>query len=786
MSTSSQLENIKQQQQSPNSFQRPSSTPSPSLSINGNNNQLIANNSNSSKPLKCVLPPVSQEQFDKYSFIHTEELVKKVKDLLSKFSISQRLFGECILGLSQGSVSDLLARPKPWVMLTQKGREPFIRMQMFIDDPDAIKKLMANQYKTPSSSNENHHHNNNNNSHTNKLARASSVGSTDGNFKDSSSNKLSSSSASAAAAYLAIQQQQSNNQIYLNNLVNSSLHLQNHVNHSSASSTSSNQSSSSFHHHSHQNNSYHHQQQHHSNLNENSNDSELKTNFQTQINIIPYDISSMSSIGDLNTEEITNRVKETLLNNNIGQKLFGEAVLNLSQGTVSELLSKPKPWNTLSIKGREPYLRMYMWLNDNMRLEKLNEWKEEKNLLKRNNTEVETDHQKPKRRFIFSEEQKDQLMKAFKYDPYPAVNQMEALATKLSLQTRTVINWFHNHRMRIRYKNSTSSSSSSGVAVSPQMNNLTVRNRNQQFNNNNNNSLDPYQSFQYFSTSNNNNNNNNSNDVNKSNSMYHGTYEDNNEEEANNQNNRLNYEDEDEEEDEDFNSDSSKKKTNSRNNTNANVNRSDEDDDEEEDDEIAKNNINYMEQLKKNAALLSLVSSYNLPILLSAANKLKNENKLINQTNNNEEEEDEEENEDHDTNANAHNEDDEDENDSSSVQNDLSIDQEAEINSMYIPGNNNNDSSENVNDENEHENSYWLSNKSFPHTFAAQNIGGHANNNNSNNKRRKPHNPQKLNLALNLLNNKNQNKLTSNQSTGSANDDSKHHNHNQQQNQVDS
>ena len=112
----------------------------------------------------------------------------------------------------------------------------------------------------------------------------------------------------------------------------------------------------------------------------------------------------------------------------------------------------------MSIKGREPYLRMFMWLNDVCRLEKLNEWKEEKNLLKRTNAEMngslngsggqngglnDLDHQKPKRRFIFSEEQKDQLMKAFKYDPYPAVNQMESLATKLSLQTRTVINWFY-------------------------------------------------------------------------------------------------------------------------------------------------------------------------------------------------------------------------------------------------------------------------------------------------------------------------------------------------------
>ena len=62
---------------------------------------------------------------------------------------SQRLFGESILGLSQGSVSDLLARPKPWHMLTQKGREPFIRMKMFLEDTEAIPKLVASQYKIP-------------------------------------------------------------------------------------------------------------------------------------------------------------------------------------------------------------------------------------------------------------------------------------------------------------------------------------------------------------------------------------------------------------------------------------------------------------------------------------------------------------------------------------------------------------------------------------------------------------------------------------------------------------
>lgn len=648
-------------QQSPNScsFQRPSSTPSPSLSINSNNTSLT-----SSKPLKCVLPPVSQDQFDKYSFINTEELVKKVKDLLSKFSISQRLFGECILGLSQGSVSDLLARPKPWMMLTQKGREPFIRMQMFIDDPDAIKKLMANQYKTPSD----------------KLTRTNSVGSVQ--LKDE--QKL---------AYL------SHNQMYLNNLVNTN-NIQNNVNHSSASSTSSTNSSSSF-----QNN--YNQNQH---LNENSNDSELKQTYQAQINIIPYDISTLSSVGDLNTEEITNRVKETLLNNNIGQKLFGEAVLNLSQGTVSELLSKPKPWNTLSIKGREPYLRMFMWLNDSLRLEKLNEWKEEKNLLKRNNTEVESDHQKPKRRFIFSEEQKDQLMKAFKFDPYPAVNQMESLASKLQLQTRTVINWFHNHRMRIRYKNSTSNNQQQQQQAASL--NYSVRNsrNSQQF------SSDQFnQSFQYFT---------NSNNTNNKNSMFtnmNTNYDENNNEEDN----RVSYEDEEEEED-DFNSDSSKKKEQY---DNEDMNQTDEDEDE---DSVQKQNLQYLEQLKKNAALLSLVSQYgNLPMLLqNTANKFKvDNNKLMNQP-----EDDEEENEE---------EEEEDENDSSSVQNDVSIDQEAEINSMYIPGE--------INDEND-DNEYWNNDSQKNYSNFQSN---------KSNKRRKPHNPQKLNLALNLLQNKNQIKTSS-------------------------
>lgn len=103
--------------------------------------------------LRAVLPQITQEQFEQFSHINTEDLVHHVKDFLSQHSISQRLFGEHVLGLSQGSVSDLLARPKPWHMLTQKGREPFIRMQLFLDDPAALAALRARKAPRGASTN---------------------------------------------------------------------------------------------------------------------------------------------------------------------------------------------------------------------------------------------------------------------------------------------------------------------------------------------------------------------------------------------------------------------------------------------------------------------------------------------------------------------------------------------------------------------------------------------------------------------------------------------------------
>ena len=68
--------------------------------------------------------------------------------------------------------------------------------------------------------------------------------------------------------------------------------------------------------------------------------------------------------GDLDTMYISRRVRELLSVHNIGQRVFAKHVLGLSQGTVSELLSKPKLWDKLTEKGRDSYRKMYAWAAD--------------------------------------------------------------------------------------------------------------------------------------------------------------------------------------------------------------------------------------------------------------------------------------------------------------------------------------------------------------------------------------------------------------------------------------
>lgn len=79
--------------------------------------------------------------------LETSEIAFQVKEQLLKHNIGQRVFGHYVLGLSQGSVSEILARPKPWQKLTVKGKEPFIKMKQFLSDDQNVLALRTIQVR---------------------------------------------------------------------------------------------------------------------------------------------------------------------------------------------------------------------------------------------------------------------------------------------------------------------------------------------------------------------------------------------------------------------------------------------------------------------------------------------------------------------------------------------------------------------------------------------------------------------------------------------------------------
>ncbi|CAG0895356.1 unnamed protein product, partial [Darwinula stevensoni] len=395
----------------------------------------------SQRPLKAILPPITQQQFDQYQNLNTEDIVKKIKEQLSQYSISQRLFGESVLGLSQGSVSDLLARPKPWHMLTQKGREPFIRMKIFLEDDNAVHKLVASQYKIAPE----------------KLMRTSSSYGTP--HTHTPHVPIINHESLECPTAMALSRSGSKTG-YPESLLSKAIDYGMGQRGLPAAPVSTPHPLDA-----------------------------LKKNaaggggggggLSPKGGILPpqhnvYEMAALTQ--DLDTQLITTKIKETLLANNIGQKIFGEAVLGLSQGSVSELLSKPKPWHMLSIKGREPFIRMQLWLSDPNNIEKLQTLKNERREAnKRRRSAPVPDPPTPsgadvssdsadvyafgtpsptspakKQRVLFSDEQKEALRLAFQLDPYPSVATMEFLAQELGLTSRTITNWFHNHRMRLK------------------------------------------------------------------------------------------------------------------------------------------------------------------------------------------------------------------------------------------------------------------------------------------------------------------------------------------------
>ncbi|XP_017270214.1 homeobox protein cut-like 2 isoform X2 [Kryptolebias marmoratus] len=366
------------------------------------------------RALKPTVPPLTPEQYEMYMYreVDTIELTRQVKEKLAKNGICQRIFGEKVLGLSQGSVSDMLSRPKPWSKLTQKGREPFIRMQLWLLD-----QLGQSLSQPP------------NQCHTQDKSPVTAQSSP----SPPSSPAESHPSPLLEPVSLSLESSKENQQP-------ESLGLGLPPNTEGEKPTPS-----------------------------------LMALHQPTNPVGIQELVAMSP--ELDTYAITKKVKEVLTDNNLGQRLFGETILGLTQGSVSDLLSRPKPWHKLSLKGREPFVRMQLWLNDPHNVDKLRTMKkmEKKAYLKRRygllSTGSDSDSpstrsecvspalasldlcpfsQVKKPRVVLGAEEKEALRKAYLLEPYPSQNTIEMLASQLNLKTNTVINWFHNYRSRMR------------------------------------------------------------------------------------------------------------------------------------------------------------------------------------------------------------------------------------------------------------------------------------------------------------------------------------------------
>lgn len=75
------------------------------------------------------------------SRLNTVEVAQRCKQALNLYSIGQRLFAKCVLNQSQGALSELLAKPKPWEKLTEKGRDSFRKIYAWVIDEEAIDSL---------------------------------------------------------------------------------------------------------------------------------------------------------------------------------------------------------------------------------------------------------------------------------------------------------------------------------------------------------------------------------------------------------------------------------------------------------------------------------------------------------------------------------------------------------------------------------------------------------------------------------------------------------------------
>ncbi|CAL2038859.1 unnamed protein product [Caenorhabditis brenneri] len=159
----------------------------------------------------------------------------------------------------------------------------------------------------------------------------------------------------------------------------------------------------------------------------------------------------------IDTKDLCLKISAELEGRNIPQALFATRIISRSQGTLSDLLGKPKPWEILKA-GRNTFKRMYNWMVQPYETRMAILYGEpvgtvavatppqNKSKKRQSSSPGESSAKKP--RLVFTECQKNTLVKVFEETQRPSFQMQKLIADHLHLNVSTVSNFFMNARRR--------------------------------------------------------------------------------------------------------------------------------------------------------------------------------------------------------------------------------------------------------------------------------------------------------------------------------------------------
>lgn len=289
--------------------------------------------------------------------LNTEVIARECKRLMTAYNIGQRLFAKVIMNQSQGTVSELLSKPKHWNNLTDKGRDAFRRIYGWISDEKAIATLYSlSPRKVSSAVTDTIEH-----PTPKSLWDLENTAQFPNNFMftEEKNDNVVSKSVEHISNNTPSTHTPPESDCDLSSLANvnlSEISLTKVIDLLGSQMGKKEEMPTKQPHYKHK-----------------------VTNIT--INEIPkltYDETGFE--GMLHTELVCKEIRDFINKHNCSQKSFAEMVLNMSPGAASDVITKPKPWKCLTPKGREPYIKMQLFLEMMQKIEpKVSKENKEKN-----------------------------------------------------------------------------------------------------------------------------------------------------------------------------------------------------------------------------------------------------------------------------------------------------------------------------------------------------------------------------------------------------------------------